>query len=419
MTVTLPFATCAPGKVILFGEHSAVYGKLAAAASVNALRTYLHVEKTTVPGTLQLVFPDIHFEAQWGGTQLRTVFGAVQPTVGPPPLQLDEQLLARVQEFAESSVEHPVHVQAAICFLYLFAAICGAEDTGLRFVLKSTSPIGAGLGSSAAISVALSTAMLHLRDTAPGPTLSQVNGWSLLGEKCIHGDPSGIDNAVATYGGVISYRKGHQFQFITLPDHLSAKLRLLVTYTGVPRSTKQLVQGVRDLYERDTLLVEPILEAMDQCAQRAVSCLEAAAATDTALPSTLLELATLINVNQGLLCSLGVSHPALERVKLAADTAQIGSTKLTGAGGGGCAITLLADGCTPTVLRQFQESLQDPAAGSFETYETLLGGLGAALLGDPPTGVSALFRDPSATAADLETALTPGIAPVTWTPLKP
>ena len=37
--------------------------------------------------------------------------------------------------------------------------------------------------------------------------LSTINGWAYLGECCIHGNPSGVDNTVATFGGGVVFRK--------------------------------------------------------------------------------------------------------------------------------------------------------------------------------------------------------------------
>lgn len=100
--------------------------------------------------------------------------------------------------------------------------------------MKSQFPFAAGLGSSAAYSVCLSASFLTLSKVVTPvscetnsdvalPTgmgtagksccysesdLQLINMWALEGERLIHGNPSGIDNTVCTYGGCMSYTKG-------------------------------------------------------------------------------------------------------------------------------------------------------------------------------------------------------------------
>lgn len=78
--------------------------------------------------------------------------------------------------------------------------------------MTSELPLGSGLGSSAALCVALSAALLALSDSTKldfshqgwqmfgDSELELVNKWAFEGEKMIHGKPSGIDNTVSTYG---------------------------------------------------------------------------------------------------------------------------------------------------------------------------------------------------------------------------
>lgn len=71
-------------------------------------------------------------------------------------------------------------------------------------------PLGAGLGSSAAYSVCVATALLvHFGHISPfreqsevkeGQLSETVNKWAFKAEQVIHGNPSGIDNAVSTFG---------------------------------------------------------------------------------------------------------------------------------------------------------------------------------------------------------------------------
>lgn len=65
-------------------------------------------------------------------------------------------------------------------------------------------------------------------------------------------------------------------------------------------------------------------------------------------------LESLIDENHRHLVTLGVGHPALESVKAKAGQAPWGlHTKLTGAGGGGCAVTIIPDGASVSLSSPF------------------------------------------------------------------
>jgi mevalonate kinase len=88
--------------------------------------------------------------------------------------------------------------------------------------VRSYLPVGMGLGSSAAFSVSVTTALVFswkIRACSPScqqcnemnPCKAQrdfINGWSFQAEKVMHGTPSGIDNSVSTFGGVLTLTKG-------------------------------------------------------------------------------------------------------------------------------------------------------------------------------------------------------------------
>jgi mevalonate kinase len=103
--------------------------------------------------------------------------------------------------------------------------------------VRSTLPVGAGLGSSAAFSACIATAILILnrRISAPRPpapsrpstntdpghlhishegrraipqsTAEEINRWTYVSEKVLHGNPSGVDNSIVVFGGALSYTK--------------------------------------------------------------------------------------------------------------------------------------------------------------------------------------------------------------------
>ena len=101
-----------------------------------------------------------------------------------------------------------------LAFLFLYISLAKPVKGDVSLTLRSAIPIGAGLGSSASISACIAAALLTLGKQIPRPphndqphVLKIINSWAYLGEKCIHGNPSGVDNAVATFGGGVLFRK--------------------------------------------------------------------------------------------------------------------------------------------------------------------------------------------------------------------
>lgn len=418
--MSLPFLTSAPGKVIIFGEHSAVYNEPAVAASVSSLRTYLLVSQHEDPEAVELDFPDIQFKHKWshsefdcilkGETNVRALQEARTNT-----RELSQTLVTSLEKL-HSDLKKSLFYHAAFSFSYLYMCLC-PEAKGIRFSVRSTLPIGAGLGSSASISVALALAMTRLSGIIqPGGELSPqdkklVEEWSFIGEKCIHGTPSGIDNAVATYGNAVLFKREMDgttnFEFVEdFPQ-----IPMLLTYTKIPRSTKTLVSNVRELVSRHPNIIKPILVAMGQLATRGAEIL------DSLSEENYHELLELVRVNHGLLVGIGVSHPGLEVIKSLSDTLQIGSTKLTGAGGGGCALTMLKKDAEESALEQFKETLERDHG--YALYQTQLGGIGCSILPREAITDQALERihvlfNEDFNSKHLDEVLLPGQCPLSW-----
>lgn len=388
----LPFIVGAPGKVIIFGEHAAVYGKPAIAAALS-LRCYLLVSPSSDSNTIRLQFPDIKLDHSWNIKDLPweeikpylTYDSANKPQI---PSELVPEIVDKLSSFL-NGFDNKMHYYACFCFLYLLMNLCNSKVSGMNFIVRSTLPIGAGLGSSASTSVCLSSALalmggwinkplLHENDkldTADIPDLEFIDKWSLIGEKCFHGNPSGIDNAVATFGGAV------MFQRTSTPEQPSIRtnmrnfpaIKLLLTNTKVPKSTADLVAGVGRLNAEFNLISTSILTAIEHLSQEAYKVMmnPMFGKEETNV------LRKLVNINHGLLVALGVSHPALETVKIIGDKHRIGATKLTGAGGGGCAITLVNDDVEESVIHNAIKEFGD---SGYESFETSLGGKGVGIL---------------------------------------
>lgn len=221
-----PFVVSAPGKVIIFGEHSAVYSKPAIAAALS-LRAYLLVTPSATSNKIELNFSDIGLSHSWDKDDLPwdEVKKYIKLDANGRPDVTEELIPEVINSLSESLsvLDSRLHYTACYCFLYLYMNLCSKETTGMTFNVRSTLPIGAGLGSSASTAVCLLSALSVLGGHVHAASLDLkgkhhqndqsnidsdfIDNWSLMGEKCFHGNPSGIDNAVATRGGAVLYQR--------------------------------------------------------------------------------------------------------------------------------------------------------------------------------------------------------------------
>ena len=389
--------TSAPGKVIVYGEHAVVHGKAAMAATIS-LRSYLLVTTLSKSHrTISLKFPDIGLNHAWNVDELpwstfsapgkKKMYYDLVTCLDPDLVKAMQPHLSGVSPEV-SDEKRKVHRAAASSFLYLFLSLGSQTFPGCVYTLRSTLPIGAGLGSSASISVCLSAALLLQIRTLAGPhedqppdeaelQLERINRWAFVGELNIHGNPSGVDNTVSSYGKAVLFKRGDYTKPpSTIPLHNFPELPLLLVNTRQNRSTATEVAKVGALKKSMPAITDLMLEAIEKVTSTAHK-LICSPDFDENDPKTTETLGTLMNINHGLLVSLGVSHPRLERIRELVDFGGLGWTKLTGAGGGGCAITLLRPDTTPDRLKELEKKLD---AEDFERFETTLGGDGVGVL---------------------------------------
>lgn len=363
----------APGKIILFGEHAVVYEKKALAAALD-LKCYCLVEPSEEEDQIKLVLPDSNLTTFWKLSQLP--WESVPKLTGTGELKVDSQLSEAILTLVKQKVEKPNLIEAAHAFLYLFVHLAVSEKRRAQvYTVRSALPIGAGLGSSAAYSVSLSTALLYTHAHIQVPTTasidttsaSVINQWAFLGEKILHGNPSGVDNTVSTYGGAIGYRKGTD----GCQERLNGfkALDFLVTDTKISRDTKALVKSVGDRKVQEPDYITLILQEIDQISHQAEQILLNEKDVQKAEDG----LGGLMVKCHELLVSLGVGHQALDQVCLLGKRFGLMS-KLTGAGGGGCAITLLPSGFSNT-----DEVMNELNGIGFKAYRTKVGGTGVGI----------------------------------------
>ncbi|XP_062822626.1 mevalonate kinase-like [Anolis carolinensis] len=387
----------APGKVILHGEHAVVHGKLALAASLD-LRTFLRLtldEEEEEDGkegqdhNVQLLLPNLGLRFCWETTHLHPLLLSKFRSQAPSTDQLEAIkafLLLHPGDQDQGDRDRGDRGSpcvAATAFLFLYLSIAAQADPQrprlLEVVLWSELPAGSGLGSSAAFCACISAALLSTFGLIPFPSsldngdrwtegeLETVNSWAFRGEEVIHGNPSGVDNAVSTWGGALRYQSGKISPLKKFPS-----LRILLTNTKVPRSTKVLVAGVKNKLLKFPSILDPVLVSINAISEECEKTLALMDEAKTPSKEHFDILEDLIDMNQGHLNALGVGHSTLDAVCRV--TAGLGlHSKLTGAGGGGCALTLLPPDVDP-------ERVSSATAGlsglGFECFETTLGGPG-------------------------------------------
>ncbi|KAG4394133.1 hypothetical protein GLYMA_03G239000v4 [Glycine max] len=340
----------APGKIILTGEHAVVHGSTAVASSID-LYTYVSLHFSTPSDnedSLKLKLQETALEFSWPITRIRAAFPESTAQLSSTPnscsVENAKAIAALVEELniPEAKLGLASGVSA---FLWLYSSIQGFKPATV--VVTSELPLGSGLGSSASFCVALAAALLAYTDSVSldlkhqgwlsfgEKDLELVNKWAFEGEKIIHGKPSGIDNTVSAYGNIISFKSGNLTHMKS-----SVPLKMLITNTKVGRNTKALVAGVGERMLRHPDIMAFVFSAVDSISNELTSILKSPTPDELSVTEKEEKIEELMEMNQGMLQSMGVSHATIETVLRTTLKYKLAS-KLTGAGGGGCVLTLL------------------------------------------------------------------------------
>ena len=317
----------APGKCILFGEHAVVYGQPAVAVAIDQRMT------------VSLELNDV-----W-----------------------------RIDGMRFHPERHP-HVEALKQRLW-------ADGPPLSIKVQGDIPPASGLGSSAALSVAASAALRCARGrqikdddwgegwTAARPNSVYTGPWEIkegdsleIGSKSVDvdecailshaveasaqgGRASPLDSSTCSHGGCIVLSDNVESELnwlysrqlndvswevhsVVLPDSID-DVWLVIGNTGIHAPTSEQVAKVASLLETNPEKMREI-ETIGIISRRGISAL---------MEGDMEGVGRAMSENHLLLRSLGVSCPELESLISAAAPSSLG-VKLTGAGGGGCMISL-------------------------------------------------------------------------------
>lgn len=296
------------GKMILVGEHAVVHGYPAIAAPVPALSALAWV----VPGIGRGMVI-----ASEGYSETATL----ETETGP---------LAPLAEAARDALERLQIDPVAL--------------PPLRIQLSSSIPSGAGLGSSAAVTVALVRALYKFFGFPLDPTILQ--DIATQAECMVHGRSSGIDPATVAATGPIRFCKGAAPREIPVPS----PLEFLVIDSGERAETGQMVRMIREKIEADPE-ARATLEALGQLAPRMEPALE---------KGDLAQVGAIMNEAHAGLAKLGLSTPKLDALAKAARESGAFGAKLSGSGGGGVIIALIP----PLRAAAIEQRLREAGAAS-------------------------------------------------------
>ncbi len=272
----------AAGKVILFGEHAVVYGCRA----------------------LALPIPD-------------AVQASVRTAMDATVLEVPAWGLS-----ADTTAD-----DGAAAAVNLIKQELGVADQHFSIYVDSELPRGAGLGSSAAIAVAVTRAIAAHLDMQIDA--QRVNEIAYVCEELAHGTPSGLDNTVSTLSQPLIYHKESEPTFTTID--VTEQLPLVIGICNRSTPTHIQVAAVRQRYEQQQADYEQIFSQIDALSEKGRAALRA---------NDYQSLGRAMNVCHGLLNAIEVSSPELEGMIAVARKAGAAGAKLTGGGGGGAMVAL-------------------------------------------------------------------------------
>ncbi|OGK12907.1 mevalonate kinase [Candidatus Roizmanbacteria bacterium RIFCSPLOWO2_01_FULL_38_12] len=265
----------APGKIILSGEHSVVYGKPAFVTAVNLRLTV----------TLQDRKPNI---------KDKKIHEAV--------MKIEEIIVKYLQKKTQ------------------------LKRKPFSYEYKSDIPLGRGMGSSAAFCVATVAAVLHFY-TGQEHDKQVINALAYQGEKYFHGMPSGVDVSASCFGGLIFYRK--EFEFLKNISALNFKIPkkiqdhlVLIDSGQTIENTGQMVSHVGKRYNENPKLMETVLYNIEKITKRMVVSI---------VKEDVKMFADTLSQNQTELEHLGIVSK--ETKKILESLVPFGTGKVTGAGG--------------------------------------------------------------------------------------
>ena len=295
----------APGKIILFGEHFVVYGIKAILCTIDK-RVTVTAEKTDEKKI------------------------SINSTIGNLTVEPNQTI---------SKIESPLKP-----FYFLANKILQEQNQtgGIKITIDSEIPVGLGLGSSSACCVAGAAAISGLFGKKTREDILKI---AIDAEKTIFKNTSGADCTVCTYGGIMQYDVKNGFTKI----NTDYNLEFVIGNSNTPHSTYEVVKRVKRFKDENKEEFSRLCEEESKLIQEVLVLLE---------QNKVKKLGEKMNQNQEYLEKIGISNKKLREMIRLGQKSTYGA-KITGAGGGGCIITLTDKTNQNEAINQFREHNHD------------------------------------------------------------
>ncbi len=268
--------------------------------------------------------------ATWSAPGKVFLFGEHAVVYGKPGIAMAIKPRVMVTVRRSRYFQKPNSPYIAECFRLL--------DIKGSVYVRSQLPSASGLGSSAAVTVAT---LFAINDEFKLEyTREEVAGLAHEVEKITQGGhASATDTYVSTFGGMVLIRGSEKRRLIP-PQNFS----IVIGNSMVSHNTAEMVGRVSAFCSETPQIANHIMDAIGAITMEAMYNMENPHA-----------LGTLMNRNHALLEALGVGHPALSQLVLAARGAGAYGAKLSGAGGGGCIWALCSKGSRNRVANAIED----------------------------------------------------------------
>lgn len=340
--------TSAPGKVHLIGEHAVVYGEPAIIAAIGK-RCWVEAEKHT---KVRVYSRSQNQKAEW------LVDDVIDSAVQARAMWMkgfESKDFSSLFKFVKDGQNFK---KVAIGIIMHRLNI----STGVTVTTYGDIPLGSGLGSSAALSVALVKAISELYGKTL--TLEEVNRIALDIEKMAHGAASGGDNTTCCYGGLIWFQKDERGRphLKSLREEVPYELEnFVLAYIKRPeKTTGELVSMVREL---EPSVREPRIKAIGEATMEMRKALQR---------KDFQRVKELMNIAWDNLSGLGLSIPEADQV-IGKIREMGGAAKLCGSLGGGIMLAYHED------KEALKKAIRD---AGFTPWETELGTEGVKIEGN-------------------------------------